>query len=210
MAELSHDSGRKFRSHESGKRKKEMIIIAGLGNPTERYDKTRHNAGFDTIDVLAGKLNIKMKKSVFNAMTGKGMVGSKKVMLLKPLTFMNLSGNAIAAAARFYKINPEKELVVIYDDTDLSEGKLRLRKKGSAGSHNGMKSVVERLGTDIFPRIRIGIGKRPEQMDMVDFVLGRFDKETREVMEQAFEKAAEAAVDIVENGMDHAMNHYNG
>ncbi|MBR3242866.1 MAG: aminoacyl-tRNA hydrolase [Parasporobacterium sp.] len=186
-----------------------MYMIAGLGNPTEKYAKTRHNAGFDTIDVLAEKLDIKLKKTVFNAMIGRGMIGTKKVMLLKPLTYMNLSGNAIASAARFYKINPEKDLIVIYDDSDLAEGKLRLRKKGSAGSHNGMKNIIDRLGTDVFSRIRVGIGKRPEHMDMVDFVLGRFDKETRVIMEEAFVRAADAAVDIVENGMDHAMNHYN-
>ena len=186
-----------------------MFLIAGLGNPTEKYEKTRHNAGFDTIDVLADRLGVKMKKTVFNALVGKGMIGSEKVLLVKPLTFMNLSGNAVQAVARFYKIDPTKELVVIYDDTDLEEGRLRLRKKGSAGSHNGMKSIVARLGTEEFSRIRIGIGKRPEQMDMVDFVLGRFDKETRAIMEQAFSKAADAAEDIVKNGMDHAMNHFN-
>lgn len=186
-----------------------MFLIAGLGNPTEKYDKTRHNAGFETIDVLSERLDIKMKKTVFNALVGKGMIGNEKVLLVKPLTFMNLSGSAISAVARFYKIDVEKELVVIYDDSDLDPGKLRLRKKGSAGSHNGMKSVVGRLGTEVFSRIRIGIGKRPEQMDMVDFVLGRYDKETRAVMEQAFVRAADAAEDIVRHGMDHAMNHFN-
>lgn len=186
-----------------------MFIIAGLGNPSEKYDKTRHNVGFDTVDILAEKLNVKMKKTVFNALVGKAVIGGEKVLLVKPLTFMNLSGNAIKAVSRFYKVDPKSQLIVIYDDADLEEGKLRLRKKGSAGSHNGMKSIIERLGTEDFSRIRIGIGKRPEQMDMVNYVLGRFDKETRVVMEQAFEKAAEAAIDIVENGMDHAMNHYN-
>lgn len=186
-----------------------MFIIAGLGNPSDKYDKTRHNVGFDTVDILAEKLNAKMKKTVFNALVGKAVIGKEKVLLVKPLTFMNLSGNAIKAVSRFYKVDPKSQLIVIYDDADLEEGKLRLRKKGSAGSHNGMKSIVERLGTEDFSRIRIGIGKRPEQMDMVNYVLGRFDKETRVIMEQAFEKAAEAAIDIVENGMDHAMNHYN-
>ena len=186
-----------------------MYLIAGLGNPSEKYEKTRHNAGFDTISVLEKRLNVNMKKTVFNALVGKGMIGSEKVLLVKPLTFMNLSGNAIKAVCRFYKIDPAKELVVIYDDTDLDAGRLRLRKKGSAGSHNGMKNIVERLGTEEFARIRVGIGARPERMDMVDFVLGRFDKETRAVMEQAFERAADAVVDIVEHGMDHAMNNYN-
>lgn len=186
-----------------------MFLIAGLGNPTDKYAKTRHNVGFDTIDILAERLNVKMKKTVFNALVGKAVVGGEKVLLVKPLTFMNLSGNAIKAVCRFYKINPKEELIVIYDDADLEEGRLRIRKKGSAGSHNGMKSIISMLGTEEFARIRIGIGKRPEQIDMVDYVLGHFDKETRKVMEEAFEKAADAASDIIENGMDHAMNHYN-
>lgn len=186
-----------------------MYLIAGLGNPTEKYSKTRHNAGFDTLDILAEKWNIKFKKSVFHALVGKGMIGREKVLLVKPLTFMNLSGNAVRAVSRFYKIDPEKELVVIYDDSDLEEGKLRLRKKGSAGSHNGMKSIISSIGTETFSRIRIGIGQRPEQVDMVDYVLGRFDKETRKIMEAAFERAADAAADIVVNGMDHAMNQFN-
>ena len=186
-----------------------MFVIAGLGNPTDKYAKTRHNAGFDTIDILAEKLNVKMKKTVFNAMVGKTVIGGEKTLLVKPLTFMNLSGNAVRSVCRFYKIDPKEKLVVIYDDSDLEEGRLRLRKKGSAGSHNGMKSIVSCLGTEEFFRIRVGIGKRPEQMDMVDYVLGRFDKETRKIMEDAFAKAADAAVDIVEHGMDHAMNQFN-
>lgn len=186
-----------------------MYLIAGLGNPTEKYDKTRHNVGFETIDLLAARFQVKMKKRAFNAMAGKAQIGGEQVLLVKPLTYMNLSGNAIAAAARFYKINPEKELIVIYDDADLDAGRLRLRMKGSAGSHNGMKSIIERVGTGNFPRIRIGIGTRPEHIDMVDYVLGRFDKETRPLMEEAFSKAADAAVDIVEHGIDHAMNRFN-
>jgi len=186
-----------------------MFVIAGLGNPTDKYAKTRHNAGFDTIDILAEKLNVKMKKTVFNAMVGKTVIGGEKTLLVKPLTFMNLSGNAVRSVCRFYKIDPKEKLVVIYDDSDLEEGRLRLRKKGSAGSHNGMKSIVSCLGTEEFFRIRVGIGNRPEQMDMVDYVLGRYDKETRKIMEDAFAKAADAAVDIVEHGMDHAMNQFN-
>ncbi|MBR2696696.1 MAG: aminoacyl-tRNA hydrolase [Parasporobacterium sp.] len=186
-----------------------MFVIAGLGNPTDKYAKTRHNAGFDTIDRQAEKLNVKMKKTVFNAMVGKTVIGGEKTLLVKPLTFMNLSGNAVRSVCRFYKIDPKEKLVVIYDDSDLEEGRLRLRKKGSAGSHNGMKSIVSCLGTEEFFRIRVGIGNRPEQMDMVDYVLGRYDKETRKIMEDAFAKAADAAVDIVEHGMDHAMNQFN-
>ncbi len=186
-----------------------MHIIAGLGNPGEKYAKTRHNAGFDTVDILAARLNIKMKHSVFKAMTGKGMIGGKKVILVKPLTFMNLSGTSIRSILRFYKASPEEELTVIYDDSDIDLGKLRLRKKGSAGGHNGIKSIISSLGTQEFGRIRIGVGSCPDRMDMVSFVLGRYDKEDRAVMEAAFERAACAACDIVENGMEHAMNQYN-
>lgn len=184
-------------------------LIAGLGNPTKKYERTRHNAGFDTVDILAETYGITWKKTMFQAMVGKGMIGGNKVMLVKPLTFMNLSGNAIRSLLRFYRLDADSQLIVIYDDSDLENGKLRLRKKGSAGSHNGMKSIVASIGTETFARIRIGIGKRPEQMDMVDYVLGRYDKETQKVMDQAFQRAAEAAADIVENGMDHAMNQYN-
>lgn len=186
-----------------------MYLIAGLGNPTEKYAGTRHNAGFETVDILAEKYGIKMKKTLFQAMAGKGMIGREKVMLIKPLTFMNRSGSALRSVLRFYKIDPEENLIVIYDDSDLEEGRLRLRKKGSAGSHNGMKNVIRELGTEVFSRIRVGIGKRPDKMDMVDFVLGRYDKETRKLMEDAFRRASDAAADIVENGMDHAMNLYN-
>ena len=186
-----------------------MYIIAGLGNPSSKYEHTRHNAGFDVIDLLAEKYQIKMGRSLFRAQAGKGIINGKKVLLVKPLTFMNLSGTAIRPIVRFYKANPEKELIVIYDDADLDPGKLRIRAKGSAGSHNGMKNIIEQLGTEKFPRIRVGIGKRPENMDMVEFVLSRFSKEERAEVESAMEKAVDATAVILTDGCDAAMNQYN-
>ena len=186
-----------------------MFIIAGLGNPTSKYEHSRHNVGFDTIDILAEKYGIKMGKSLFRAMVGKGMIDGEKVLLVKPLTYMNLSGTAIRPIVRFYKVDPSKQLVVIYDDADLDVGRIRVRAKGSAGSHNGMKNIVEQLGTTEFPRVRVGIGKRPEHMDMVDYVLSRFPEEDRASIRTAMEKAAEAAVTILKEGCDRAMNLFN-
>lgn len=186
-----------------------MYIIAGLGNPTDKYDKTRHNVGFDTIDLLAKDLGVTMGKSIFKALIGKTMIGSEKVLLVKPLTFMNLSGNAIRAIMHFYKINVSK-LVVIYDDVDLDVGRLRIRKKGSAGGHNGMKSIIAQVGSEEFCRIRVGIGHRPEEIDMINYVLGRFSKEDRAQVEDAMDRAAKAAKAIVTDGCDIAMNKYNG
>lgn len=186
-----------------------MYIIAGLGNPGSKYEHTRHNAGFDTIDILAKKYGITMGKSLFKAMVGKGMIGSEKVILVKPLTFMNLSGTAIRPIAKFYKTNLQENLIVIYDDSDLDVGKIRVRAKGSAGSHNGMKNIVGELSTTEFPRVRVGIGKRPEKMDMVDFVLSRFHEDERELMKESMENAAKAVVEIIEEGCVSAMNKYN-
>ena len=161
------------------------------------------------LDLVMKKLNIKMKKSRFRALVGKGEMGKEKFLLVKPQTFMNLSGTALRGLARFYKVDPSKELIVIYDDTDLDAGKIRIRKKGSAGGHNGMKSIIANVGTEEFARVRIGIGKRSEEAEMVDFVLGRFTNAERKVIDEGIEKAAEAVIDILENGIDHAMNHFN-
>lgn len=186
-----------------------MFLIAGLGNPTAKYAHSRHNVGFDTIDLLAERYQIKMGRSLFRAQVGKGMIGGRKVLLVKPLTFMNLSGTAIRPIIRFYKADPAKDLVVIYDDADLDVGKLRVRAKGSAGSHNGMKNIVEQLGTTEFARVRVGIGRRPEGTDMVDYVLSSFPEEERKQVEGAMEQAADAAVMILEKGCDAAMNQFN-
>ena len=187
-----------------------MYMIAGLGNPTKKYEKTRHNMGFDCIDVLAARLNVKLKHSRFNAKVGKASVpGAGQILLVKPLTYMNASGDAIAPLIKYYKIDPEKELIVIYDDTDLDVGKIRVRAKGSAGSHNGMKSVTAALGSGNFARVRIGIGKRPEKMDMISFVLGRFEPEERSLVDRAVESAADASLDVISSGTAFAMNKYN-
>lgn len=186
-----------------------MYIIAGLGNPGGKYEHTRHNAGFDTIDILAKEHGIKMSKSLFKAMIGKGMINGQKVILVKPLTFMNLSGTALRPLTKFYKTNLQENLIVIYDDSDLDVGKIRVRAKGSAGSHNGMKNIVTELSTTEFPRVRVGIGKRPEKMDMVDFVLSRFTEEEKPLVKESMEKAALAVCTIIEEGCQSAMNKYN-
>ena len=186
-----------------------MYIIAGLGNPTREYEKTRHNVGFDTIDVLADKLNTSVDEKKFKGLYGRGIIAGEKVILLKPQTFMNLSGESVREAADFYKVDPE-HIIVIYDDISLDVGQLRIRKKGSAGGHNGIKNIIAHLGTQEFPRVRIGVGEKPARMDLADYVLGRFLKEEQDTMKQAFENAAGAAAAIVTQGADAAMNLYNG
>ena len=186
-----------------------MYLIAGLGNPTREYEKTRHNVGFDTIDVLAGRINTDVAERKFKGLYGKGMLGGEKVILLKPQTFMNLSGESVRAAADFYKIPPD-HIIVIYDDISLDVGHLRIRTKGSAGGHNGIKNIIAHLGTQEFPRIKIGVGGKPPRMDLADYVLSRFPAEERKIMETAFRDAAEAAGVLIAEGPDAAMNRFNG
>ena len=185
-----------------------MYLIVGLGNPTREYEHTRHNAGFDAVDMLADRLNISVKEKKHKGLCGKGMLGAEKVILLKPQTYMNLSGESVRAAADFYKIDHE-HIIVMYDDIDLDVGKLRVRAKGSAGGHNGIKNIIAHLGTQEFPRVRIGVGAKPDRMDLADYVLGRFPQVEQSVMEDAFKEAAEAAAAIVEDGIDGAMNRFN-
>lgn len=185
-----------------------MYIIAGLGNPTREYEKTRHNVGFDTIDVLADKLNTSVDEKKFKGLYGRGIIAGEKVILLKPQTFMNLSGESVREAADFYKVDPE-HIIVIYDDISLDVGQLRIRKKGSAGGHNGIKNIIAHLGTQEFPRIKVGVGDKPKGMDLADYVLGHFSKEDQAKMDEAFKDAANAAEMILDKGMDAAMNHYN-
>ena len=185
-----------------------MYIIAGLGNPSKEYEKTRHNAGFDTIDLLAEKLGIDLTEKKHRAYCGKGMIGTEKVLLLKPQTFMNNSGESLRDAADFYKVEPE-QILVIYDDISLEPGQLRIRMKGSAGGHNGIKSIIAHLGTQDFPRIKIGVGAKPEQMDLADYVLSRFSPSEREKMEESFREGAEAVITFLQDGADAAMNRYN-
>lgn len=185
-----------------------MYIIAGLGNPTREYEKTRHNAGFEAIDILADKLGTRVTEKKHKAFCGSGMIGFEKVILAKPQTFMNLSGESIRAIADFYKVEPD-HIIIICDDINLAEGRLRIRTKGSAGGHNGLKNIISHLGTQEFLRIRVGVGEKPEEMDLADYVLGRFPKVQEEVMAQAYKDAAEAAVMMVTDGADMAMNHFN-
>ena len=186
-----------------------MFLICGLGNPGREYHKTRHNMGFDVIDRLVDTYRIPQSGTKFHAMVGSGVIEGQKVLLMKPLTYMNLSGNAVGEAVRFYKLDPATELIVISDDIDLEPGRLRIRKKGSAGGQNGLKHIISRLGTDEFVRIRVGTGAKPAGWDLADWVLSRFSKEDREKADDALDRAAKAAVCVVRDGADAAMNTYN-
>ena len=202
-----------FRQIESGNdgrlKGKLQWIIAGLGNPGLEYADTRHNAGFLTMDVLAEQCGVKLDQMKFKSDCGEAMLGEVRCLLMKPTTYMNLSGDAIAAAANFYKIPPE-QVLVIYDDISLPPGKLRLRRKGSAGGHNGIKSIIAQLGTEEFPRIRVGVGAKPNpQYDLADWVLSKFSEEDMKALQPALEHAADAAKKIVSGDMNGAMNLYS-
>lgn len=186
-----------------------MVIIAGLGNPTKEYEHTRHNVGFDTIDCIADQYGISINEKKHRALVGKGMIEGQKVILLKPQTFMNLSGESIRAAVDFYKVDEKEELIVIYDDISLPPGQLRIRKKGSAGGHNGIKNIIAHLGHDTFMRIKVGVGEKPAGYDLADYVLGHFSKEDRAIMDGAFKEAAEAVKMMITDGPDAAMNAFN-
>ena len=186
-----------------------MFIIAGLGNPTLRYEGTRHNVGFEVIDTLADKYNIAVETRKSRALIGKGIIAGQKVILVKPQTYMNLSGESIGALADYYKIDEENELLVIYDDVSLDVGQLRIRRKGSAGGHNGIKNIIAHLGTDVFPRIKVGVGEKPKGYDLADYVLGHFSGEDREIMRESYRKAADAVEMILEGDLSEAMNTYN-
>ena len=184
-----------------------MYIIAGLGNPGKKYEHTRHNMGFLALDLLADKYGIKVDRLKFKALTGEGRIEGKKVLLVKPQTYMNLSGESIRDVMHFYK-EPIENLIVIYDDIDIPEGTLRIRPKGSAGTHNGMRNIIYLLGEDGFPRIRVGIGGE-RRSDLVDYVIGRVTEGEADVLWETLNKAAEAAADIVINDVTHAMQEYN-
>ena len=186
-----------------------MFIIAGLGNPTSQYEGTRHNVGFDVIDVLADKYNISVDGRKCRAYVGKGVIEGQKVLLVKPQTYMNLSGESIRGLVDYYKIDVEQELLIIYDDISLAPGQIRIRKKGSAGGHNGIKNIIANLGTDIFMRIKVGVGEKPKKYDLADYVLSRFSKAERELAEEGYEKAADAAGRILKGEVEAAMNEYN-
>ena len=195
-----------FKSNKNNKTEK--WLIAGLGNPGKEYAGTRHNCGYRALDLIAEKYGVTVNKKRFQGLTGSVKEGGRELILLKPLTFMNLSGASIERAASWHKI-PADRIIVIYDDIDLNPGAIRVREKGSAGSHNGMKSVINMLRTNEFPRVRIGIGKQPPEMDLKDFVLSNFSKEENEQMTDAFKKAAEAAVSIVQQGCEKTMSIFN-
>ena len=186
-----------------------MFIIVGLGNPTKEYEGTRHNVGFEVIDRIAEKYNIDVAVKKHRALVGKGMIGGEKVILAKPQTFMNLSGESVRSLLDFYKVDETTELLIIYDDVSLAPGQLRIRAKGSAGGHNGIKSIIAHVGGQVFPRIKIGVGEKPPKMDLADYVLGHFSKEDRSVMEEAFREAADAVEMMITEGPDAAMNAFN-
>lgn len=186
-----------------------MYIIAGLGNPGRDYVGTRHNVGFEVLDAVAAKYDIKIKKLRFNAIYGEGTIGGEKVILVKPQTYMNLSGESIRDFKAWYKTD-NTEIIVIYDDISLPVGKLRLRSKGSAGGHNGIKSIIYQLNSDVFPRIKVGVGK-PENpnYDLADYVLGRFGSDEVKTLVESAVRAADAVEVIIRDGMEKAMAAYN-
>lgn len=186
-----------------------MYIIAGLGNPTKQYEDTRHNVGFDVIDRIADEYNISVETRKGKALTGTGIIAGRKVLLAKPQTYMNLSGESLRALTDFYKIDVETELLVIYDDISLDVGQLRIREKGSAGGHNGIKNIILHLGTEVFPRIKVGVGEKPKGWDLADYVLGRYSAEDRKIIDEAQKEAAEAVKMMVMDDVRGAMNRYN-
>ena len=186
-----------------------MYIIVGLGNPTKEYDKTRHNIGFMLIDELADRFDIHVTTIQHKALVGKGIINGQKVLLAKPQTYMNLSGESVKELVDYYKVDPESELIIISDDIDLPPGYIRVRPKGSAGGHNGLKNIIALTGTQEFNRVRIGVGKKPPKMDLADYVLGHFKEEDKEPMKNGINDAIDAIEMILEDKIDEAMNKHN-
>ena len=186
-----------------------MFIIAGLGNPDRQYEGTRHNVGFDVIDRIAEKYNIAVDTKKHRAYIGKGIIRGQKVILAKPQTYMNLSGESIRSLVDYYKIDEENELLVIYDDISLDVGQLRIRAKGSAGGHNGIKNIIAHLGTQVFPRIKVGVGEKPKGYDLADYVLGHFSKAEKELMDEGYDSAVRAAEQLVSGEITEAWYEFN-
>lgn len=186
-----------------------MYLIAGLGNPGDKYQGTRHNIGFYVIDLLSEKYRIPVRKIRHKGVMGEGRIGDEKVLLLKPQTFMNLSGESLFSVTRYYEIDPGR-IIVVYDDVDLEPGVVRIRPSGSAGSHNGMKSVLYHLKTENFPRVRIGIGRQDPRMDLADYVLSRFNDADIPLVKQACERAVAGIESIISDGVEMAMSRVNG
>lgn len=185
-----------------------MYLIVGLGNPEPEYSYTRHNMGFDVINKIAKKYGIDISRTKFNGLYGSGIINNEKVILLKPQTYMNLSGQSIKPFVDFYKI-PIEDVMVIYDDMDVEVGSIKIRKKGGPGTHNGAKSVVHELVTEDFPRIRVGIGRPVDEYDAIDYVIGKMDEEIYKSLEKGIDKAADAAIYYTEHGIDNTMNKFN-
>lgn len=186
-----------------------MYIIVGLGNPGRQYAHTRHNMGFDTVDKLADRYRIEVETKKFKALCGSGVIEGQKVLLVKPQTYMNLSGESVREVIDFYKVDVTTQLIVIYDDISLEPGQLRLRIKGSAGGHNGIKSIIAKLGSQEFYRVKVGIGEKPEGFDLADYVLGHFPKEERRLIDEFLDTAASSVVKIMTDDIASAMNEYN-
>lgn len=200
---------------EKGRQKQEgngqnMYVIAGLGNPKKEYDNTRHNIGFSVIDMLADKTGISVNTAKHKGLLGAGYLNGQKIILVKPLTYMNLSGECIREVLDYYKVDGSTNLIVIHDDISLEPGIIRVRKKGSAGGHNGLKNIIQHLGKEQFVRIKVGVGEKPAGYDLADYVLGHFDREEQVLMKQVSEEVCEAVQMILEKGPDAAMNVYNG
>ena len=186
-----------------------MFVIVGLGNPGKKYEKTRHNAGFLAIDALAEKYGISMNEKKHKAICGSGVMEGQKVLLVKPETFMNLSGESVRSVMDFYKIDPEEEMLVIYDDISLAPGNIRIRKKGSAGGHNGIKSIIAHAGTQNFMRIKVGVGEKPNGWDLADYVLGHFSEDDMVQLKDAMVDVMQATLLTVQGNVDKAMNDFN-
>lgn len=189
-----------------------MYIIIGLGNPTKKYDNTRHNAGFCVVDKIAKEYDIPLNKEKFKAVIGEGHIKGKKVLLVKPLTYMNLSGESLSSILKFYKFDEEEafeNVVIVYDDITLDVGKIKIKVKGSAGGHNGIKSIISHLGSTDFMRVKLGIGKKPPQMKLADYVLSKFLEEEMSDFEKGVDSAANSVVDILSLGVNSAMNKWN-
>lgn len=186
-----------------------MYCIVGLGNPEKKYENTRHNIGFDVIDALAEKYSIAVRERGFKALFGKGVIDGQRVILVKPQTYMNLSGESVREVTDYYKIDAEEELIVISDDIALETGAIRIREKGSAGGHNGLKNIIQHLGTENFKRIRMGVGEKPKEWDLVDYVLGHFSEEERKQMDKSTAEAVQAVEVMMTEGADAAMNAFN-
>lgn len=187
-----------------------MYVIAGLGNPKKEYDNTRHNIGFSIIDMLAEKTGISIGTAKHNGLLGAGYWNGQKLLLVKPLTYMNLSGECIREVLDYYKVDGRENLIVIHDDISLEPGVIRIRKKGSAGGHNGLKNIIQHLGHDQFIRIKVGVGEKPAGYDLADYVLGHFSGDERALMKQVSEETCDAVQMIMEKGPDAAMNYFNG